>query len=471
MVEEYKKRLLNNCKYLQSADFIQIEKAIDFAEHAHIGQLRATGEPYIIHPIEVCFILSEFHADAVSLLCALLHDVVEDTSITLPTIQEKFGEEVAFIVDGLTKLEKGSLEKEEYSAANMEKLLIAAMTDIRIAAVKLADRLHNMRTLEVKNIEKKIPYANETLLYFSPLAEKVGLFKLQEELEELGFRYLNESRYKHFYQLMLEYSTNYQETFEQFTKGFIQKDLQKVAQQIEWKCTPIYKAYNLLGEDGHWEDLFTVYITTKNTKDCYTCLGIVHSVFEPMNEQFKDSISINIHPYMKYLKTKVKVGQNIVNVTIQEEKTSVYRESGLFEKIKETDISALSKALLGDTIQTVKSVADSSIAFCDLVSFELFQKEIIVFTPRMDVIRLPKNSNIIDFAYALDPELANKLVFAKVNGVAKSVQSQLQELDIVDLYVKDKITVNAKWLHYVQTSKAIKEIGNVVNNDKGQKSE
>ena len=228
MVEELKRRLLENSKYLLEEELLIIADAIQFADMAHRGQKRATGEPYIIHPLEVCYILTEFQADSGSLICALLHDVVEDTAIPLRSIQERFGKEVAFIVEGLTKLEKGELQKEEYSAANMEKLLTSAILDVRIAAVKLADRLHNMRTLEVKNKEKKIPYANETLLYFSPLAEKVGLFKLQEELEELGFRYLNESRYTHFYQLMLEHSTNYQEMFESFTRRLIQKDLQKV---------------------------------------------------------------------------------------------------------------------------------------------------------------------------------------------------------------------------------------------------
>lgn len=187
MINGVKDKIFQNCDYLSENEIIQLKYAMAFSEKAHNGQTRATGDPYIIHPLEVCLILSEYQSDITTLICALLHNVVEDTEITLTEIEQYFGTPVSFIVDGLTKFEKGKYEKEEYIAINMEKLLSTAMYDIRFAIIKLADRLHNMRTLAIKKIEKKIPYANETLLFFSPLAEKIELYKLQEELEDLGF--------------------------------------------------------------------------------------------------------------------------------------------------------------------------------------------------------------------------------------------------------------------------------------------
>nr|WP_259548243.1 HD domain-containing protein [Heyndrickxia oleronia] len=180
MVNALKEGLIKKSNYLVMSEIELLEEAVDFADKAHLGQKRATGEPYITHPIAVCEILLEYNADITSLISALLHDVVEDTHVSITEIEQKFGKQVSNIVEGLTKVEKGKLKKEEYSAINTEKLLSASVKDIRVAVIKIADRLHNMRTLAVKRVEKKVPYANETLIFFSPLAERLGLYKLQK---------------------------------------------------------------------------------------------------------------------------------------------------------------------------------------------------------------------------------------------------------------------------------------------------
>ncbi|MFJ8063946.1 HD domain-containing protein [Psychrobacillus sp. NPDC096426] len=463
MINEMKGMLTKRCKYLSTAEITQLQQAMEFAEQGHSGQTRATGEPYIIHPLEVCLILAEYKADLLSLICALLHDVVEDTAVSLSEIEQHFGKQVAFIVDGLTKFEKGTIEKEEYGAINTEKLLSTAIMDIRVAAIKLADRLHNMRTLAIKRIEKKIPYANETLLFFSPLAEKIGLYRIQEELEDLAFSYLNMPKYKRYKKIMEDYAKNYSTTLHKFIQKVQECDSNNVIIHTECRKPPLFKAYNLISEGHHIPNLFTIHVTTKTALSCYTALGIIHSIFEPIPDQFIDQIAIEQHPFLKYLITKVKINHQIIQVIIHDEKTQSFYKNGVFDNLQETDMQHLSEKLLGNSIHSVKSISNNSIAFCELISFELFQKEITVFTPKMDAIVLPANSNIIDFAYALDPSLASKMAFAKVNGKVQSLQTTLQNMDIVEIHTKNKITANAKWLLHVQTSKAVKEIMKVVD--------
>lgn len=465
MINEVKDTILQKCEYLSEAEITQLQYAMSFSEKAHLGQTRATGEPYIIHPLEVCLILSEYQADLTTLICALLHDVVEDTDVSLSEIEQYFGTQVTFIVDGLTKFEKGEYEKEEYIAINMEKLLSTAMHDIRVAVIKLADRLHNMRTLAIKRIEKKIPYANETLLFFSPLAEKIGLYKLQEELEDLGFSYLNPPKYIRYKKTMNEYIQIYSKTFTKFTNELQKIDTNKDIIHTEWKKTPLFKSYILLSEGQNLSDLFTIHVTTRTTLNCFTVLGIIHSLFEPVPNQFVDLIAIDQHQSIKYLETKIRIKQHIIRVIIHDEATHNFYENGVFEYLKETKIQNLSEFLLGNSIHTVKSIAHNSVAFCELISFELFQKEITVFSSNMDSIALPVNSNIIDFAYALNPSLANRMTFAKVNGEVKSIQTILQDRDIVEIHTKKQIMVSSKWLIYVKTSKAIKEIMKIVETD------
>jgi GTP diphosphokinase / guanosine-3',5'-bis(diphosphate) 3'-diphosphatase len=206
LVDIIKEGMRKKSSYLPESHIELLTRAISFAEEAHQGQKRATGEPYFIHPLTVCEILMDYKADIISLVSALLHDVVEDTNISLSDIERNFGPQVSLIVDGLTKIIRGNLQKDEYNAINFEKLLTASEHDIRVAVIKIADRLHNMRTLAVKKAEKKISYANETLILFSPLAERLGLLKIQKELEDLGFNDLHPSKYKKMKTLINRYT-------------------------------------------------------------------------------------------------------------------------------------------------------------------------------------------------------------------------------------------------------------------------
>lgn len=465
LIDKLKAEIFQNCEYLTEDEKEQLQHAMVFSESAHFGQKRATGEPYVVHPLEVCLILSEYRADLITLICALLHDVVEDTSVSLLEIKKHFGMQVTFIVDGLTKYEKARYEKEEYAAINMQKLLFTAVQDIRVVIVKLADRLHNMRTLSIKKIEKRIPYANETLLFFSPLAEKVGLFKLQSELEELGFSYLNPHKYFRYKTIINNHIQDNSALFDDLTIGLEEKDTNEEIINIELQKEPIFKSYIKLSEGEDISGLFTIHVITKSTINCYTALGFLHSLFEPLPNQFIDQIATHKIPSNKYLETKIKIKNQAFTVRIYDKYTHYLYGNGILGYLHNTKIRELGELLLGDAIQTVNSMTDSPVAFCELVSSEIFQKEITVFTSEMDSVILPINSNIIDFAYALDFELGNRIDFAKVNGENKSIQTVLQDRDIVEVYTRKDNSVSAKWLTNVKTSKAIKEIMKFVETD------
>ncbi|MBP1916569.1 GTP pyrophosphokinase [Lederbergia galactosidilyticus] len=465
MADALKEGLIKKIDYLPRKELELLKVAFDFAEEAHDGQKRATGEPYITHPIAVCEILLAYHADITTLISALLHDVVEDTSVPILEIDRRFGERVAEIVEGLTKVEKGKVRKEEYSAINTEKLLFASVKDIRVAAVKIADRLHNMRTLAVKRVEKKVPYANETLIFFSPLAEKLGLYKLQEELEELGFSYLNPPKFKNIKTLMNNYSNIFTKIYNNCAIE-IMKEGAPFITELKWTKVPLYQSYSLLQEEHDLADLFFINVITKSKMDCYTALGVIHKLYKPSLHQMVDNIAIEISPFLKQINTKVLINNIEVHFIIKSEKDREIYDAGVFGLLRNgltmEEIRALSGDLLGDSIHAVKSITNTPIEFEELISFELLQREMTVFTPKMDVIALPEGSTIIDFAFSLNPQIARKMSNAKVNGEWKPIHTVVHDMDIVEICTTSKEMVSFDWLNYAQTSKAYKAISELL---------
>lgn len=465
MADALKEGLIKKSDYLPRKELELLKVAFDFAEEAHDGQKRATGEPYITHPIAVCEILLAYHADITTLISALLHDVVEDTSVPILEIDRRFGERVAEIVEGLTKVEKGKVRKEEYSAINTEKLLFASVKDIRVAAVKIADRLHNMRTLAVKRVEKKVPYANETLIFFSPLAEKLGLYKLQEELEELGFSYLNPPKFKNIKTLMNNYSNIFTKIYNNCAIE-IMKEGAPFITELKWTKVPLYQSYSLLQEEHDLADLFFINVITKSKMDCYTALGVIHKLYKPSLHQMVDNIAIEISPFLKQINTKVLINNIEVHFIIQSEKDREIYDAGVFGLLRNgltmEEIRALSGDLLGDSIHAVKSITNTPIEFEELISFELLQREMTVFTPKLDVIALPEGSTIIDFAFSLNPQIARKMSNAKVNGEWKPIHTVVHDMDIVEICTTSKEMVSFDWLNYAQTSKAYKAISELL---------
>lgn len=466
MIDDLKVRLIQMSDYLSRSDIKLLEKVITFADNAHHGQKRATGEPFITHPVAVCEILLEYKADITSLISALLHDVVEDTDITIREIQLKFGKQVATIVEGLTKVEKGLLEKEEYSAINTEKLLTASIIDIRVAVIKIADRLHNMRTLSIKKVEKKIPYANETIIFFAPLAERLGLYRIQEELEALSFSYLNPPKSNTVQKLINKYAAKFADLFLKCSAE-IQRVGGSLIIGLDWGKEPLYRSYCLLLEEHALSDLFSIKVITNSPLNCYTALGIIHNLYTPIENQLMDNIAIAKSPFLKQLKTKVHIDNIEVNFIIQSEYDKKLNDTGVFALLKDdltsSEITTLSRDLLGDAIHTVKSISNSSIEFYDLIAFELLQRVITVYTPKMDVVSLPRGSTIIDFAFTLNPQLAKCMSAALVNGKLKPIHHVLNDMEIVEILSINKEMVRADWLVHAQTSKAIKAINDLLN--------
>lgn len=457
MVSKIKEELLSKTAYLTSHEKECLIKALQYAEAAHFGQKRATGEPYIIHPITVCGILAHYNADITTLISALLHDVVEDTNISLVEIEEQFGPNVSFIVDGLTKVVKGTFMKDEYSAINTEKLLSTAAADIRVAIIKLADRLHNMRTLSVKRIEKKVPYANETIIFFSPLAEKLGLYHIQEELEELAFQYLNPPKYADGSKLLSNFSNLFQAIFNNASEKLISSTNNLIKIDLNWNREPIYKSYSIL-QDGHsLSEFYHIEIITDSTLNCYTVLGLLHGLFPPIEGKFQDFIAIKKGYFSKQLNTTVLIDDMEVNFHIKPQ-----NEPGIFSLLKKRlsseEMRLLSTELLKDSIKSVQAVSNNPIEFHDLITYELLHKEMTIFTPKMDVILLPEGATVIDFAFSLNPELAKKMSYVKINGETKSITTALNNMDIVEIIALKRNTVHADWLNHAQTSKAMKTI-------------
>ncbi|PEY30618.1 GTP pyrophosphokinase [Bacillus cereus] len=459
-----KRVLIKKASYLDKSELERLNTAIYVAEKAHEGQFRISGEPYITHPFAVTEILLDCKADIITLVAALLHDVVEDTNYTIEEIRDTFGEKVADIVEGLTKVDKKQIpNKEEYEAINFKKLLLATQTDIRVAIIKVVDRLHNMRTLHVKTVKKQVPYANETLKIFSPICRKLGLLYIQHELEDLSFFHLNHSKYKGMKVLL----QNYVHLLETMSQNILQ-DINHFREspllfEVNYEVSPIYTAYSRLQDIQDITTISKIVITTQNNLDCYKMLGIIHQLYKPIPHQFEDNIAIENDILNKYLKTKVEINDLEIVICIQTKINQEIRDKGVFYNLTrnttDKEMQSIIHQLMDQSITTNDLVTQDALEFYDLISFELFQDTIVVFTPKLDTIHLPQGATVIDFAFALNPKIAKYMSGATINGVNKTITTNVSHLDIVKLWIPDdKSTVKNDWLNFANTSKAQIEI-------------
>ncbi|MEI4803760.1 HD domain-containing protein [Bacillus sp. FJAT-51639] len=455
-----KEQLIHKATYLTQNEFEQFQFAILFAEQAHEGQFRISGEPYILHPFAVTDILLDCEADCVTLIAALLHDVVEDTNYRLEDIQKHFGKEVSYIVDGLTKVDKKSVQnKEEYEAINFKKLLVAAQKDIRVIIIKVTDRLHNMRTLQVKNKHKQVPYANETLKIFAPLCHKLHFKTIQYELEDLAFFYLHNQKYEGMKQLLQNYNQILHHLIDTISRDMQSFQDEVLTWHLDYEISPINTAYSHLQVIQDVTMISKIHITTSSILDCYKILGMVHQLYEPIPHQFEDTIAINSNLFDKCLKTKVKIENHEMAICIQTEDGKRRHDGGIFSLLSSdmphSEVQQLSAQLMDDTIMNNIELTKDTLTFYDLVSYELFQDTIVVFTPQLQPIHLPEGATIIDFAFAVNAELAIHMSSAKRNGDKTSIMTTLSHLDIVEMIIDSHtIQLETKWLNFANTSKA-----------------
>lgn len=456
--------------YIPEEEWADIIKAYELADKAHIKQKRDTGEPYITHPIAVAEILSELQIDSVTLQAALLHDVVEDTEYTLEDIIELFGEEVAFLVDGVTKLNSFTYHtKEDQQTENYRKMFLAMAKDVRVVVIKLADRLHNMRTLKGVSDEKRKRKAAETLEIFAPLAHRLGIFNIKWELEDLAFRYLEPEKYYDLVDQMKE-KRKTRENIVHHTMKILEDALEEAGIKAEVKGRPkhFYSIYKKMKRDkkelSQIYDLYAVRVIVDTIPQCYAVLGIAHNLWKPLPYRFKDYIAMPKSNMYQSLHTTV-IGTKGQPVEIQIRTWEMHRvsEYGVAahwrykEGKKGADKDFDKKVGWLRKVLEWQDTSDSK-EFVNALKLDVFSAEVYVFTPRGDVLKLPKGSVPIDFAYRIHTDVGHRCIGAKINGKIEPLDYKLKNGDIVEIITSKVCKPSLDWLNVVGSTESKNKI-------------
>ena len=457
-------------RYNKSQDLSLIEKAYELAVEKHAGQTRQSGEPFVSHPIQVAMILAEMELDVQSIAAALLHDVVEDTDVTSEEIRRDFGDSVALLVDGVTKLGKiPYTSKEEQQVENLRKMFFAMAKDIRVIVIKLADRLHNMRTLKSMSEKQQREKARETLEVYAPLAHRLGMSKIQWELEDLALRYIDPIGY---YEIVDKIAQKKDEREEYINKiiGIIREKLDAagVHAEIYGRAKHFYSIYRKMFMQNktidELYDLFAVRVIVDTVADCYTVLGTVHDLFTPLPRRFKDYIAMP-KPNMYQSLHSTLIGPNGTPFEIQIRTWEMHHtaEHGIaahwkYKEGKSGEDEMDSKLEWIKQLLEIQKDLSGAEDFMQMLKIDMFSDEVFVFTPRGDVISLPVNSTPIDFAYAIHSAIGNKMTGAKVNGKIVTLDYTLQNGDIVGIITTEGHGPNRDWLKICRTSQARNKI-------------
>ncbi|MFO7951205.1 MAG: bifunctional (p)ppGpp synthetase/guanosine-3',5'-bis(diphosphate) 3'-pyrophosphohydrolase [Bacillota bacterium] len=472
--EDKMKELKNRIQryYPNSEDVALLDKAYEFSVQAHSGQTRESGESYITHPLGVALILTELELDLVTIIAGLLHDVVEDTAVTLEDIRGEFGEEVSALVDGVTKLSRLDFtSKEEQQAETLRKMFIAMAQDIRVVLIKLADRTHNLRTLRYLNTHKQKEIAHETLEIYAPLAHRLGIYMIKWELEDLAFRYMQPDEY---FQLVEKLAKKRRER-EKFINRIIwilQDYLNEASINAEIQGRPkhLYSIYNKMKTQGkdlnEIYDLTAVRIIVDSVKDCYHTLGIVHTIWKPIPGRFKDFIAMPKPNMYQSLHTTVFAAENeLAEIQIRTwdmHRTAEYGIAAHWRYKEKPDSSQVPDEKLTWLRQLLEWQHDYRDArdFIKDLKGDLFTDEVFVFTPKGDVIDLPAGAIPLDFAYKIHTDVGNRCTGARVNGRLVPLDYQLKNGDMVEIVTSKQGSPSRDWLKQVKTSHAKNKIRN-----------
>lgn len=462
--------------YLEPVQVAEVYRAYLISAEAHEGQLRKSGEPYITHPLAVAAILAQMHMDASSIIAAILHDVLEDTSITKEQIVAEFGEEVGELVDGVSKLEQVHFENaQEAQAANFRKMILAMVRDIRVIMIKLADRLHNMGTLDVMRPDKRRRIARETLEIYSPIANRLGMNTLRIKLEELGFKAHYPLRYRVLKEAVKKSRGNRREIVQKIEERIKARlDQEGMKAVVIGREKNVFSLYSKMREKhlsfNEIMDVFAFRIIVDSVDSCYRTLGMMHNLYKPVPGKFKDYIAIpKSNGYQSLHVVLFGPYGSPIEVQIRTEEMDCIAEEGIaahwLYKTGGADSSAQMRAQewLRQLLEVQKSAGDS-MEFLESVKVDLFPDEVYVFTPKGDIKVMPRGSTAVDFAYAVHSDVGNSCVACRMDRKFAPLSSRLQNGQTVEIITVQGAQPNPVWLDFVQTGKASSAIRHALKN-------
>jgi RelA/SpoT family (p)ppGpp synthetase len=468
--------------YLPDDQVGMIMRAYDFGAAAHRGQTRKTGEPYITHPVAVARELANMHLDAQAISAAILHDVVEDTDASLSEIRDKFGDEVAQLVDGVSKLDQIQFRsRAEAQAESFRKMMLAMIEDIRVILVKLADRLHNMQTLDAMPAEKRRRIARETLDIYAPIANRLGINRMKVELEDLGFKYLYPMRYRVLDKARKRSTGDQRQIVKRISEEFESAiEAEGIRADVIGREKHLYSIYKKMAEKKRLlSDVVDVYgfrIIVDEVSTCYQVLGVVHGLYKPMPGRFKDYIAIpRINGYQSLHTTLFGPKGLPLEVQIRTGHMDRVAESGVaahWQYKAEDRIDATPQRRAREWLSKLAELqkAGSSEEFLESVKVDLFPDKIYVFTPKGDIMPLPKGATTVDFAYAVHTDIGNHTVAAKIDRALVPLRTQLQNGETVEAVTSRNANPNPNWLSFVRTAKARTAIRQYMKNLRSNES-
>src|SRR5919205_3934666 len=466
--------LIHKLDYLEPAEIKRVRDAYRFADEAHLGQFRASGLPYITHPIAVAGMCADWRLDAQAIMAALMHDAMEDCGITKPQLIERFGAPTAELVDGLTKLDKLQFStSEESQAESFRKMLLAMARDVRVILVKLADRLHNMRTMEAMAPAKRTRIARETLDIYAPIAHRLGLNQTYRELQELSFQHLRPWRHS-----ALSKAVQKARGYRRDIVDRIERDVEKAFQQnklgveVFGREKTLFSIYTKMREKhltfAQVNDIFGFRIVVQTLPECYLALGVLHQLYKPLPGRFKDYIAIpKPNGYQSLHTTLVSPLGSSVEFQIRTEHMHAVAEKGIAAHwlykakgagaVQVAEAQRLGAMWLQSLIDIQDETRDAS-EFLEHVKIDLFPDAVYVFTPKSKILALPRGATPVDFAYAIHSDVGDHCVAAKVNGEPVALRTELRSGDVVEIISAPGAKPNPAWLNFVRTGRARSKI-------------
>jgi len=454
-------------EYLKAGDVEKLRAAYEFAEIAHRGQFRVSGEPYITHPVAVARILADLRLDVQALMGALLHDVTEDTRVTKAELASRFGKTIADLVDGVSKLVRIEFQsKEEAQAESFRKMLLAMSRDVRVMLIKLADRVHNMRTLEAMSAEKRRRIAQETLDIYAPIANRLGLHHLYQELQDLSFRYLYPNRFRVLAKATKSARGNRREVVGK-TLEAMQKQLRehRIEAEVQGREKHLYSIYRKMVEKqltfSEVLDIYGFRVIVKDVPSCYLALGALHTLYKPIPGKFKDYIAIaKANGYQSLHTTLFGPFGTPIEVQIRTSEMHKIADAGvashwLYKSSDEslTELHRKTHQWLQSLMEMLAKTGDS-VEFLEHLKVDLFPDEVYVFTPKGKILALPRGATAVDFAYSVHTDIGNRCVAVKINYELMPLRTELRNGDRVEIITASHAKPNPAWLTFVTTSKA-----------------